>query len=85
MLQDMVHNYHWTLNVYTYPCTVHNHGDKYDDEYDDDNDGGGGGEDEDGDNKIQKKNVLFSSPQVILQKSPYRKPNFFMGTRTGES
>jgi len=38
MLQDMVHNYHWTLNAYRHPCTVHNHGDKYDD----DNDDGGG-------------------------------------------
>jgi hypothetical protein len=57
MLQDAVHSYHWTLNVYTYPCTVHNHGDKYEDDDNDDDDdddhndddyggGGGGGGDE---------------------------------------
>ena len=36
MLQDVVHSYHWTLNVYIYPRIVHNHGDKYDDDDDDD-------------------------------------------------
>ena len=34
----MVHSYHWTWNIYTYPCTVHNHCDKYYDDDDDDDD-----------------------------------------------